>query len=149
MPSSGVQLCRCLLVQTCCCYRLGAFGEICCLLGCSVWLLVVGPGRMCTEGLLCSFADALHCFASYPVAAPAAWYTLQFLLRGVYFAFLLFTLPPCCEQLFNVECLPCICAFFLMHGGCPPASITQSGLTTGKSVHGKPQSKAKRSIYNK
>ena len=38
---------------------------------------------------------------------------------------------------------------FLMHGGCPPASITQSGLTTGKSVHGEPKSKARRSIYNK
>ena len=35
-----------------------------------------------------------------------------------------------------------------MHGGCPPASITQSGLTTGKSVHGEPKSKARKSIYN-
>ena len=103
MPSSGVKLCRCLLVQTYCCYRLGAVGEICCLLGCFLWLLVVGPGRMCPEGLLCSFAVALHCFASYPVAAPAAWYTLQRLLRGVYFAFLLFTLVPCCEHLFKLS----------------------------------------------
>ena len=39
--------------------------------------------------------------------------------------------------------------FFLMHGGCPPASITQSGLTTGKSVHGEPKSKARKSIYDK
>ena len=38
---------------------------------------------------------------------------------------------------------------FLMHGGCPPASITQSGLTTGKSVHGEPKSKARKRIYNK
>ena len=38
---------------------------------------------------------------------------------------------------------------FLMHGGCPPASITQSGLTTGKSVHGEPKSKARKSVYNK
>ena len=35
---------------------------------------------------------------------------------------------------------------FLMHGGCPPASITQSGLTTGKSVHGEPKSRTRRSI---
>ena len=34
-----------------------------------------------------------------------------------------------------------------MHGACPPASITQCGLTTGKSVHGEPQSKARKSIY--
>ena len=40
------------------------------------------------------------------------------------------------------------CIFFLMHGGCPPASITQSGLTTGKSVHGEPKSRARKSIYN-
>ena len=36
---------------------------------------------------------------------------------------------------------------FLMHGGFPPASITQSGLTTGKSVHGEPKSKARESMY--
>ena len=104
---------------------------------------------MCPECLLCSFAVALHCFASYPVAAPAAWYTLQCLLRGVYFAFLLFTLPPRSEHLLNVECLLRICAVFFMHAGRSPASITQSGLTTGKSVHGKPKYKARRSIYNK
>ena len=37
--------------------------------------------------------------------------------------------------------------FPFMHGGFPPASITQSGLTTGKSVHGKPKSKARESMY--
>ena len=39
----------------------------------------------------------------------------------------------------------CVCLF--MHGGFPPASITQSGLTTGKSVHGEPKSKARESMY--
>ena len=38
-------------------------------------------------------------------------------------------------------------AYFLMHGGFPPASITQNGLTTGKSVHGEPKSKARESMY--
>ena len=42
-----------------------------------------------------------------------------------------------------------VAPFFFMHGGCPPASITQSGLTTGKGVHGEPKSKARKSIYNK
>ena len=37
----------------------------------------------------------------------------------------------------------------LMHGGFPLASITQSGLTTGKSVHGEPKSKARESMYKK
>ena len=31
--------------------------------------------------------------------------------------------------------------FFLMHENCPPASITQSGLTTGKEVDGEVQLK--------
>ena len=35
----------------------------------------------------------------------------------------------------------------LMHGGSLPGIITQSGLTTGKSVHGEPKSKARESMY--
>ena len=38
-------------------------------------------------------------------------------------------------------------AYFLMHGGFPPSSITQNGLTTGKSVHGEPKSKAGERMY--
>ena len=33
-----------------------------------------------------------------------------------------------------------IVCLFLIHEGCPPASITLSGLATGKSVHGEPLS---------
>ena len=46
-----------------------------------------------------------------------------------------------------VPLAPSTLALFLMHGGFPPASITQSGLATGESVHGEPKSKARESMY--